>query len=84
MQHRLALRQVGRDAPTGDPIEELSDRELEVFRLLGDGFGTRRISEQLGISVKAVEVYRARIKDKLGLKDATELLFHAMQRHHPT
>ncbi len=82
MQQRLTRLQLGRESGSGDPVEGLSDRELEVFQLLGDGFGTRRIAEELRISIKSVEVYRARIKEKLGLADGTELLFHAMQRKH--
>jgi DNA-binding NarL/FixJ family response regulator len=82
MQQRLARLQVGRETPSSDPLHDLSDRELEVFSLLGDGFATRRIAEDLHISIKSVEVYRARIKEKLGLADGTELLFHAMHRKH--
>jgi DNA-binding NarL/FixJ family response regulator len=82
MQQRLARNQIGRETQPHDPVEQLSDRELEVFHLLGDGFGTRRIAEELRIGIKSVEMYRARIKEKLGLSDATELLFHAMQRKH--
>ncbi|KKM79011.1 hypothetical protein LCGC14_1354240 [marine sediment metagenome] len=60
-------------------IEGLSDRELEVFSLLGRGHGTRRISEELHLSLKTIETYRLRIKDKLNLTDAAELLQHAFQ-----
>jgi len=63
----------------GSPVDELSDRELEVFRRLGQGHETRRIAEALGISIKTVQVYCARIKDKLGLANATELLREAMR-----
>jgi DNA-binding NarL/FixJ family response regulator len=52
----------------------LSDRELQVFERIGQGFATRQIAEQLGLDVKTVDTYRARIKDKLELKDASELL----------
>jgi DNA-binding NarL/FixJ family response regulator len=61
------------------PMEVLSDRELEVFRLIGQGMGTRRIAEQLHVSVKTVESYRANIKGKMNLRDGTELLKHAVQ-----
>lgn len=81
MQRRIAEQQVGR-GKNPHPIEDLSDRELEVFQMLGRGFGTRRIAEELGIGIKSVEAYRARIKEKLGLKDATELLFHAIHCAH--
>lgn len=58
--------------------ELLSDRELEVFQLIGQGFGTRLIADQLHVSVKTVEAYRANIKEKLNLKNATELMKHAV------
>lgn len=60
-------------------IADLSDRELEVFRLIGEGHGTRQIAEELHISIKTVESYQAHIKDKLSLRSARELLQHAIQ-----
>ncbi len=60
-------------------IERLTDRELEVFSLLGEGNGTRQISERLHLSVKTIETYRSRIKEKLNLKSGPELLQHAFQ-----
>ena len=60
-------------------IERLSDRELEVFHLIGQGYGTRQISERLHLSIKTIETYRAHIKEKLNLADATELLQYAIQ-----
>ena len=59
---------------SGSPVQKLSDREFEVFQLVGQGVGTRATAEQLHLSVKTVEVHRANIKGKLGLKTATELL----------
>lgn len=61
------------------PLEQLSDRELEVFELTGKGNSTREIAEQLHLSVKTVESYRARIKTKLNLENATELMVHAVK-----
>lgn len=61
------------------PIESLSDRELEVFRMIGEGFNTREMAEKLHLSVKTIETYRAHIKDKLALQDASELLRSAIQ-----
>ncbi len=58
----------------GSPVDRLSDRELQVFRLIGTGYGTREMAEQLHLSVKTIETYRAHIKEKLGLIDANELL----------
>lgn len=69
----------GRPQLTQSPLEVLSDRELEVFELTGRGLGTREIAERLHLSVKTVESYRARIKDKLNLKSASELMQHAVQ-----
>lgn len=61
------------------PIDQLSDRELEVFELTGKGNTTREIAEKLHLSVKTVESYRARIKTKLNLENATELMMHAVK-----
>src|SRR5579863_191005 len=61
------------------PVAELTDRELEVFRLIGEGHGTRQIADQLHLSVKTVESYQAHIKDKLSLRSASELVQHAIQ-----
>jgi DNA-binding NarL/FixJ family response regulator len=58
----------------GSPVDRLSDRELEVFRLIGAGYGTREMAEKLHLSVKTIETYRAHIKEKLDLVDANELL----------
>ena len=69
----------GRRALAESPLEVLSDRELEVFELTGRGQGTREIAERLHLSVKTVESYRARIKEKLNLTSAAELMQHAVQ-----
>jgi DNA-binding NarL/FixJ family response regulator len=61
------------------PLVNLTDRELEVFRLIGEGHGTRQIADQLHVSVKTIESYQAHIKDKLALKNARELLQHAIE-----
>jgi DNA-binding NarL/FixJ family response regulator len=61
------------------PVEELSDRELEVFSLIGQGHGTRPIAEKLHLSIKTIESHRAHIKEKLNLQNATELVHHAIQ-----
>ncbi len=64
---------------THSPIAELSDRELEVFRLIGEGHSTRMIADELHLSVKTVESYQAHIKDKLSLKTGRELVQRAIQ-----
>src|SRR5271163_4113255 len=60
-------------------LSTLSDRELEVFRLIGEGRSTRQIAEKLHLSVKTVETYQAHIKDKLSLHSGRELVQHAIQ-----
>ncbi len=76
MMHQLVG---GRAARTGSPIEDLSDRELEIFGLIGQGHGTRKIAEELHLSIKTIESHRAHIKEKLNLQNATELVQHAIQ-----
>ncbi len=61
------------------PLSNLSDRELEVFRLIGEGHATRQIADELHISIKTVESYQAHIKEKLSLRSARELLQHAIK-----
>jgi len=75
----LSMAAGGRERITQSPLEVLSDRELEVFELTGRGSSTRDIAERLHLSVKTVESYRARIKKKLNLESATELMKHAVQ-----
>ncbi|MGA3210259.1 MAG: response regulator transcription factor [Terriglobales bacterium] len=60
-------------------IADLSDRELEVFRMIGEGQGTRQIAEALHLSIKTVESYQAHIKEKLSLRSARELMQRAIQ-----
>ena len=71
----------GRTAAATSPAEQLSDRELEVFRLLGRGHSTRQIAEHLHVGFKTVQAYCARIKEKLHLANATELLREAFRWH---
>ena len=59
-------------------IENLSDREFETFRLIGQGFKASQIAAQLHLSVKTIETYRTRIKEKLGLDNAAQLLQYAI------
>jgi DNA-binding NarL/FixJ family response regulator len=69
---------------TGDQpaaIGSLSDRELEVFQLLGRGYSTRQISEQMNVGFKTVHAYCARIREKLNLANINELAFHAIRWH---
>jgi DNA-binding NarL/FixJ family response regulator len=60
-------------------IDTLSDREMEVFQLIGNGFSTRQIAQQLGLSSKTIDSYREHLKLKLGLETGAELVRHAIQ-----
>lgn len=70
----------GGSASVGEaPINTLSDREIEVYELIGRGLGTREIAERLDISIKTVESYRSRIKKKLNITNASQLVRHAVR-----
>ncbi|HVC95021.1 MAG TPA: response regulator transcription factor [Pirellulales bacterium] len=84
LSQRLTQRMLERAVrPGGDtgasPIERLTDREMEVFELLGEGLTSRQIATRLQLSPKTVETHREHIKDKLDLKNGTELTKHALQ-----
>ena len=80
MSSRLISRMADGNAdPTGNPLERLSDRELEVFQLIGQGLRTRQIAERLCLSIKTIESYREHIKHKLDLQNSAELFQHALQ-----
>ncbi len=64
-------------AKSHSSVDDLSDRELEVLRLIGAGHGTRQIAEQLHLSVKTVETYQAHLKEKLVLRNSRELVQYA-------
>ena len=69
----------GRRTGGSSPMDRLTDREFEVFHLIGQGKGTREIAQHLHLSVKTVEVHRANMKQKLKLKTATDLVRHAVR-----
>ena len=78
LQARLAAKYVGADAAaTEAPVRTLSDRELQVYRMIGQGRSTRQIAERLCLSIKTIESHREHIKRKLQLQSASELAFHA-------
>ncbi|MBD3337298.1 MAG: response regulator [Candidatus Eisenbacteria bacterium] len=80
MSERVLDRMVrGEDKIDRPTIESLSDRELEVFELIGRGLTTRQIAQRLYLSVKTIETYRENLKTKLGLKNSTELVRHAVR-----
>jgi DNA-binding NarL/FixJ family response regulator len=69
----------GTRAKPGPRLGNLSERELLVFELIGQGRGTRQIADQLHLDIRTIETYRARIKEKLNLKDANDLLQFAIR-----
>jgi DNA-binding NarL/FixJ family response regulator len=81
MTERLLQRTVGggREEIVHSPLDVLADRELEVFRLIGEGAKTAEIAERLHLSIKTIETYRDRIRQKLKLSDGTKLAHYATQ-----
>jgi len=80
IKNRLLKKAIGKNDEGGSPgLSSLTDRELQVFELIGRGFETRQIAQKLRLSVKTVDTYREHIKDKLNLKNATELIQRASQ-----
>jgi DNA-binding NarL/FixJ family response regulator len=69
----------GRRPTSQDPVESLSDRQFEIFQMIGQGKGTRAIAEELNVSVKTVDAHRANIKDKLHLASGVELVRYAVR-----
>ena len=80
MVAKLLRRVVPGAPPMGEsPVERLSDRELQVFELIGHGTSTRQVAQTLHLSVKTIETHRAHIKDKLSLDSATDLFLYAFR-----
>jgi DNA-binding NarL/FixJ family response regulator len=84
VSERLSTRMLhqfvgGKPLRDNSPLHRLSDRELEVFQLIGQGHGTRQIAKELHLSVKTIESYRAHLKAKLQLKNGNQLVQHAVQ-----
>lgn len=77
VRQRIFERQLGLSRERGR-VENLTDRELEVYRMIGEGISTTAIAERLYLSPKTVDSYRRNAQDKLGLQSAKELLRHAM------
>ena len=61
------------------PLEALSDRELEVFRMLGQGKGTREIAQEMNVALPTVSSFKNRIKEKLKFKNSTEMILFSLQ-----
>jgi DNA-binding NarL/FixJ family response regulator len=83
LSDRLASKMIGAyvggAAPGASPVERLTDRELEVFELIGRGLPTREIADRLHLSVKTIDAHRENLKRKLGLDSATALLKQAIE-----
>ena len=80
MSEQLISRMLERgDKPGPSSVESLSDREFEVYRWIGHGLTTREIADRLHLSVKTVETYRQRIRQKLDLRNGAELAHRASQ-----
>ena len=77
---RLLRTFIAGDEETGDSgVDQLTEREKEIFECLGRGLTTRKIAEKYGLSARTVEVHRARIKKKVGAEDAAQLLREAVK-----
>lgn len=79
LAEKLLHRMVGGKLPERSPIERLSDRELQVFEMIGQGLNTETIAAKIRVSPKTVDTYRARIKEKLDVVHVTELVQRATQ-----
>ncbi len=79
MSTRLLHRLTTGEAIDEDPVDGLSDRELEVFEMIGQGLGTKQIAGKLDLSHKTIETHREKIKAKLNLRNSSELSRHATQ-----
>lgn len=80
VQARMLSRMVNsRTGEVASPVESLSDREMEVFQLLGNGYSTRQIAERLNLSVKTIDSYREHLKLKLNLETGADLIRYAIQ-----
>jgi len=75
----LARSMHGRSEPPVSPVEQLSNRELQVFQMLGEGKPSRQIAEELDLTIPTIHSFRTRIKEKLRFQNATELVLRANQ-----
>jgi len=79
MANHMLRSMVNGEQPEGDPVRTLSNRELEVFELIGEGKTTKQVAAQLHLSPKTIETHREKIKMKLNLGSSTELTRRAVQ-----
>lgn len=78
MSHILNTFQKQPDLVHESPLKRITDRELEIFQLIGRGLSSKEIANQLNISIKTIGTYRERIKEKLNLKNSSELVRYAV------
>lgn len=79
MRSTMLQRMISGHPRAASPMDSLSDRELEVLRLIGQGFGTAEIAAKMSRSIKTIEAHRANLKEKLRLSTGAELVRHAIQ-----
>ncbi len=79
MKSRLINKMAGVKLQVSMPMDILSDRELEVFQLIGEGKTTKEIADTLNLSIKTIETYKSHIKNKLDIRDSTELIQFAVE-----
>jgi DNA-binding CsgD family transcriptional regulator len=79
MTEQMVQRAVGAGDDVRSPLERLTDREIEVFEMIGQGLTSRQVAKRLNLSPKTVETHREHLKEKLDLKNANELTKHAVQ-----
>ncbi len=79
MHERMLSQFAGNSHKETSPVDVLSDREFEVFRLIGDGLETREIAGRLNLSIKTIETYKSHLKTKLNLHSSTELIQRAVE-----
>ena len=82
LAEKMMEKLVGNTSGAETAVESLSDRELEVLELIGNGLGSRQIAEKLHLSIKTIESHREHIKTKLGLGRAAELVSYAFNWFH--
>ncbi len=78
MESLLSKFTQGQPEAGGSPVDILTNREMEVLQLMGEGYTTKEVAEKLNLSVKTISTYRERIKEKLNLKNAAELMRYAV------
>jgi len=81
-EHILRGAMGAKEGMESSPAKRLSDREFEIFRMIGQGYGTRQIAEQLNLSMKTVETHREHIREKMNLRNTFELVQQAIQWGH--